>query len=1223
MNRSTDTPTHLHRSAPPRLARYRLPSIGRGLLIALVLLLLAGFGRASLIQAQTTEATITLDPPAATAGAIVLVNGQGFSPGGGELAFFWDGEKVATHPMETGDAFSIPFPVPEDANPGAHHLDVCTGNPCATVEPAKKAGTSFQVTGAMPDFSGSVAYIYDSDKEQAAQFASLLQPTGIALTPIPLADVESTDFGRYRLVMVGSDTGSDKAWGTPGQVEALSKAARIVGIGKGGHALFGKLDLMIGAPNGNFLQAQKVAAGDAQLTSLRIPYDLTTLIRNRREIPLYSTAVDAIAIDLTNQPTDILPHALLNSTPKITVVNGLVVGQGCRTLWGFHAPPSAMTPLGETFFINLVVFALGNNCDASLSAPCGQLPNQAVIPGFAYIHFDDMENGAEIGDFYANSYGVRFEKKSTNHAIIYGGHANDPSQPRSAPNVAANSAITGTSEGVPMPIAFDRDQSYVGMWIGNGEGGDGKPADLTATLTAYDRTGKELCNARMNPVPVSHTAFLGLTDAFGRIAYTKLDYGRTYNSEAIDNLVFGPFFPANNIRVCQQLQTACVPAANAQVSILRDGSPAGLPLITDSQGYVVPRGQVHFGDSLWARLTVSTTTETRLLHTSGAPRLVSAAEFNRFPSKEMTLPVGPAHPLLLHDLTLSTQWSLIGDGVYQTRLRSHIQKVARYLYDFTDGQMSLGDVHIYQNYDRWDEADVRIYASNNLRPHAAIGGVSASDTPDPLIGTISYYPGYTFMGRTWNRFNLPGEPSDLGVDISNDWPLALAHELGHYLLYLFDTYLAVTPDGEIVETDSCTGSAMGWVYEEANTEFVFDAGHWESACGSTLANHTLKRNEWDTIRLWYSELLAPTAVNPGPNALPAAFTAVTIHPPTNPAVVLPNQTFTLDYQAGETASGEARAFLFRDNRVIDQGKPTEGTTEITLVGAQTNDRFCVFDVNDFSEDTSEPRHQYGCEVLTLGDNSLQLEKDDGWAPIIEISHATSRTIGISVTQEISAGLSLRAVLYPEDTDTLTEIVLAGTDGFYTGTFHSPVDATSAYVQIFVDEAASEDDPRRETLVDYGVGGHGAEGPAHLFGGAPVISSDGQAEFARTTDVYLEKGEFIALQSMAGIPRPPVGREIVGQAYRLVALPRALAEEGNVTLRMRPFFGNAGRSKVSLKVVVAFWDGRVWTPIQSINLDDLVDARVAIAPSRGVGVYALLLEEDTPPASWLYLPQIAR
>ena len=1219
MNVSTGMPTHL-----PKPAHWeRMTRTGRSLLIGLALLLFGMIGAPPYAQAQTGEPTIFLDPPAGSAGSIALVNGQGFSPGGGELTFFWDGEQLGVHSMELGDSFSIPFPVPEDANPGDHRIEVCTGNPCGSETAGKKANALFQVTGALPRFADPIAYIYDKDKEQAAQFVALLGRVGLPVVLIPLANVTITVFDTYRLVIVGQDTGSGESWGTPDQVAALQKAGRVVGVGKGGHALFGKLDLLIGAPNGSGRQAQKIVAGDPQLTSLRVPYDLTTLVRNQREIPLFAQPVDAIAIDLTDQPTDVLPHALLGSTPKAPPVNGLVVGQGCRTLWGFDGPPSAMSPLGQALFINLVVFALGNNCNVSLTLPCGQLTNQATIPGFAHIDFDDMQNGAEIGDFYVNSHGVRFEKSKTNHAVIYAGHFGDPSQPRSAPNVARNDPIEATSEGVPMSIFFDREQSHAGMWIGNGGDGNGKPANLTASLSAYDRSGRFLCSTQLTPVPVSHSAFIGLTDAFGRIAQLKLDYGRTLNFEAIDNLVFGPFFPANNIRVCYQRETACVPAGDAQVVVLRDGTQTGPPVRTDSQGYIVPRSQVRIGDALWAGLTISNTTRSKLMHTSDGPRPVRAAEFNRIPANEMTLRIEPSRPLLLHNLIVSTQWSMTGDTAYQNRLRSYILKAANYFYDFTDGQMGLADVHIYQNYDMWDEADVRIYASNNLRPHAGIGGGSESDIQDPPISPVPYYPGHTFMGRTWNRFNLPGEPADLGVDTSNDWPLALAHELGHYLLYLFDTYLAVTGDGEIVETNSCTGSAMGWVYEEANTEFVFDPGHWESACGATLANHTLKRNEWQTILLWYSSLVSPVALNPGPSAPPVSLTNVTIHPPSNPAVVLPNQTFSLNYQAGETASGEARAFLIRDKRIIDQGKPSEGTTQITLSGAQTADRFCVFDVNDFTEDTSQPRHQYGCEELEVGDNSLQMEKDDAWSPIIEISHAVSRTIGISVTQAISTGLSIRAVLYPEDTNTPTEIVLVTDGSLHTGTFNSPVDATSAYVQVYVDEAASETDPRRETLVDYGVGGTGAEGPAYWFGGVPVISSDGKAEFARRTDIFLERGEFIALQSMAGTPKPPEGRRIVGQAYRLVALPHTLADEGHVTLRVRPPRAQGRIAQTLPEVVIAYWNGAVWKSIKSVNLDDLIDGRLAIAPTQGVGVYALLLAEDRPTINQLYLPQIER
>jgi hypothetical protein len=1190
---------------------------GRVTIGALFLLaLIAPFTTAS-TQAQTEPPTLLLDPPQTSAGAVVLVNGRGFGPGNTPLSFFWDGEKVATHLMETTDTFSIPFPVPADANPGEYRIGVCAGEGCGG-DQTLAAGAILRVSAAFPHFAEQIAYIYDTDKTQAADFAALLARAGLAVTAVPLADVAQTDWGAFKLVLVGSDTGNDDVWGTVEQVNALAKAPRILGIGKGGHAFLGKLGLLIGAPNGTLLKAQKITPGDLQLISLRIPYDLTALARNQQQMSLFATAVDTVMVDVPAETTDLLPHALLDAGRIISA--GLVVGQGCHTLWGFGGAPAEMTALGQAYFVNLVVFALGNNCGVTVTAPCGPLVNQATIPAPAVVDFDDMTDGVDINDFYANSHGVRFEKSTTNHAIIYDGDPNDPSQPYTVPNVATNSAIfPATSANVPFPIIFDRDQSHVGVWIGNGEGGDG----LTARLTAYNREGNALCDVRLFPVPVSHTTFLGLTDAYGRIARIQLDYGPAANSESIDNLIFGPFAPTNNIRVCQQIQTACVPATNVEVNILRNGSPVGAPAKIDSRGYVVPRSRVLFGDSLWARLVVSETQRSTLFYTNGAPQRVQAAEFNRFSDKAMPLVLRPSQPLLLYHLTFSTQWSLLGDAFYQARLRSHIQKTANYLYDFTNGQVSLGDVHVYQNYDMWDEADVRVYASNNLRPHAEIGGVSVAEVADPLVANVSYSPGYTFMGRTWNRYNLPGEPTDLGVDVSNDWPLALAHELGHYLFYLFDTYLAVTPDGEIVETNSCTGSAMGWVYEAANTEYVFDAAHWASACGDTLANHTLDRNEWETILLWYGSLSAPTAVLPGPSAPPVSLANVTIHPPSNPAVVLPSQTFTLNYQAGETASGEARAFLLRGNRIIDQGKPDEGSTQITLIGAQTNDRFCVFDVNDFSEGGASPRHQFGCELLAVGDNILQMEKDDSWAPVILISHAASRTIGISVTQEISPGLSIRAILYPEDTNTPTEIVLSANGNLHTGIFNSPVDATSAYVQIYVDEASSETDPRRETLVDYGVGGGGAQGPAHWYGGVPVTSSDGKAEFARKNDIFLERGQFMALQSMAGTPPLPAGRQIVGQPYRLVAFPRTLAEDGYVTLRLQPARSEGRRVQALPNVVVAFWNDTSWTPVKSINQDDLIDGRIAIAPSQGVGVYALLLEEETPPTRHLYLPQVAR
>jgi len=311
---------------------------GHTAIVALLLLVLVLVVEGSNAQAQTVGPSLFLDPPQAAAGAVVLVNGQGFSPGGGMLTIFWDGQQMATHPMDVGDTFSIPFPVPDQANPGDHRLEVCLGDPCATDQKVR-ASALFQVSTTLPRFTSTVGYVFDTDKTQAAEFSDLLSKVGIDLVAIPLTDVTQTDWSAYPLVIVGSDTGHGSRWGSAKQVAALQKAPRIVGVGAGGYAFFGQLDLTIGYPNGTAAQAQSITAGDPQLTSLRVPYDLTTLVRNQRKMALFNTPVDSVAIDLANQPTDILAHAYLGPMSKPSTL-GVIAGQAAAHCEAFWARPA-------------------------------------------------------------------------------------------------------------------------------------------------------------------------------------------------------------------------------------------------------------------------------------------------------------------------------------------------------------------------------------------------------------------------------------------------------------------------------------------------------------------------------------------------------------------------------------------------------------------------------------------------------------------------------------------------------------------------------------------------------------------------------------------------------------------------------------------------------------------------------------------------------------------
>ncbi len=462
------------------------------------------------------------------------------------------------------------------------------------------------------------------------------------------------------------------------------------------------------------------------------------------------------------------------------------------------------------------------------------------------------------------------------------------------------------------------------------------------------------------------------------------------------------------IRVCLEQASPCSPALGATVRRTADGAE----FATDKNGEVINRAGITEGNQIWATVPVTITSHYTVFYTSGAPQTVNPAAFSLNPPGVMTLVISRAHPLMLHDLSVSAQWYVEGDPAYRTKLAQDILAGSAHLYDFTNGQVGLGQVTVYQDFAAWDSVDVHLFASNDARPEADMGGIVKAPTPDPQNPAIIYRPGRARMGATWNRFNLPGTASVPHVDTSDDWALVLAHEMGHYLLYLNDTYYRIGPKNTIVNVYSCKGSAMGWVYEPENSEFVFDQKFWDANCRNTFGNNLLDRTEWNTIRTWYPWAVPPNTVDPGPVSMPAGLTKITFVSPLSPTLPLTNQVFALDYRDGETASSAARAVIYRHDRVIDEGRPPQGTTQIELHGAQPGDRFCVTDINIKPKAPDTPRHQFGCEHLTAGDNQLFMAKNTAWAPLVLLTPVTSHTFGISVTQVVT-DTTLSARLYPK------------------------------------------------------------------------------------------------------------------------------------------------------------------------------------------------------------------
>jgi hypothetical protein len=695
---------------------------------------------------------------------------------------------------------------------------------------------------------------------------------------------------------------------------------------------------------------------------------------------------------------------------------------------------------------------------------------------------------------------------------------------------------------------------------------------------------------------------------------------------------------ARNIQVCRAVGDACLPAPEATLyRIPADGGRERLAL--DNEGFVGASSVVQNGDRLWATWPAVEEAHSTLLHTS-ATIPVDQGAFE--PDGTLRVEIGPERPLLLQDLAVSAQWLVEGDPVYRDLLADRIRLGSDYFYDFTAGQFMLGNVTVYQMGEQWEASDVRLYLSNVNRPNSAVGGIVDDFTPDisPSVA-ISYAPGALAMGKEWNRYMAPpGQSVDVGgvpvnpLTLVDDWSIALAHELGHYLLFLFDTYVDAEGGESQALGERCYGSAMGQVYDPLNHSFVWDPTHWEADCGTTQAYaETGGRTEWETIQGWYPWTVSPTGPQPVAPAAPmtpaVSLTTVTFvspsNPPTQPLAASP--IFDLLYVDNETASYEARAFTFREDRIFDQGKPPAGLNQVELTDARINDRFCVFDLNDHGEGAAAPRYQFGCETIQAGDAALNLTKNEAWRPLVEAKQLDTTRMAISVTQEfVDPAAAIRLRIYPEYKDAYPAVTMnrEGNLHTYTVDFGAMGDLVMPFfMRFWVEESLPAPQSARETVADRGTGGGGLFGPAWHGGGVLVISSDGHARFVPTGGLELLPGQSVAWQSMPGTPPMPPSKRIVGQAYRLDAYPATLVDEGVVEIEftLNPADAAEVFSAEVTNPTLHFWDGQSWqalpTTVQALGgrEDGLF---VASAASNGTGVYAVLSEQA---AQEIWLPLV--
>ncbi len=631
------------------------------------------------------------------------------------------------------------------------------------------------------------------------------------------------------------------------------------------------------------------------------------------------------------------------------------------------------------------------------------------------------------------------------------------------------------------------------------------------------------------------------------------------------------------------------------------------PFQTNPAGYLGGFGVIRTGDQLVAMLPITATESYTLYHTSATPTLTGLDAYTVSAGGVQTLTVSADNPLLLFNLDVSLEWDATEDVRFKEQLNYDLQRTSALIYDWSNGQAALGRIRIYQNRDHWNEAHLRIYATNRLRPNADLGGVVSdvvSETITNSLGitnTISYVPGQVRMGASWNRFG------DAYGTLGEDWPRTLAHEFSHYLFHLDDNYLGLDPAGNLIAVDTCPG-VMADPYRDDDVSAYDEyhpAGNWLPGCQDTLSNHLTGRSDWDTIRAFYPGL--NEVDNFGPNSLPLAVTNLQFISPSVPTNPLDAPVFNLATEEGELylASSHARAYLFQVDHLIDLGRPQ--LDKVNAYGAAPGNTLCVYD---------ETNRRQGCEVIKAYDEQLVMGQIAGWEPDVLVTPVTSDTFNIQI-DNLLPGLNLYTRLYPVDDPPSHSQELIFSSGTYSTTFIDlPYPVLDGNVYITATNSAGS------VISNFSLGGSPVQ--IHSRGvrirsrgvrihsrGAPLTSVDGQVVLYAENLVFPED-EFFTIQTVSRLPVPPTWATVIGQAYRLTTSPGAPDLTGT-SINFSYMEAEVPPGEEAW-IKVYFFDGQNWQPLPTTPDRD---SNYAIAQSVGPEIYVLMssLEIGLNDAGW--------
>jgi hypothetical protein len=206
----------------------------------------------------------------------------------------------------------------------------------------------------------SILYIYKSDLATAQDYESFIESDGIPVDLITESDALTADLAKYKLIIVGPDTGNYSAsqtepWGDAAGADAGyidSTGIPVLGLWRGGGLFFKARNLYINVGNCWSGSTNEVLVLDQNLAIWNEPGKVSV---GSGVITLYNNPTEFEAVVMPSPESGVLSVGRQSDNAEHYTI---MIQDNKYLFWGYRGGPSLMTNKGKKVFMNVIHYLI-------------------------------------------------------------------------------------------------------------------------------------------------------------------------------------------------------------------------------------------------------------------------------------------------------------------------------------------------------------------------------------------------------------------------------------------------------------------------------------------------------------------------------------------------------------------------------------------------------------------------------------------------------------------------------------------------------------------------------------------------------------------------------------------------------------------------------------------------------------------------------------------------